>query len=227
MKNNIIIFGASSSIANELIKLYALDKKYKIFTFSKNIINQKASNIYSYKINYNDEGFTRIKEILKNISPSIVFFSNGFLSNNHNHIDKIISINSVIPIKLTNLVLELNLIRCKFIFFGSPASERGRKSNFLYGSAKSLLKKYCEGLRHKYHLINPHLEFYYLIIQPTATKMTSGIDNLKLDDKKKVAKQIIKFIKQKKYTGYLNFKWRFIMFVIKKIPDFLFNKIDI
>ena len=226
MKQNIIFFGASSSIASELIKYYSDDKSNSVYAFSQNKIN--FPNIRNYSLKYDDKSLNRVKDLIKDIDIDIVFISNGFLSNKFEDLDKLYEINSLIPIKLTKLVLDLNPKKCKFVFFDSPSSIRGRKSTFLYGAAKASLKIFCEGLRHKYASTHPNIKFYNPIIHPTISNMTNHIKSkTRMSESGETAKLIVKFIDRNKFYGHLTLKWALIMFIIRIIPNNIFNKINI
>jgi decaprenylphospho-beta-D-erythro-pentofuranosid-2-ulose 2-reductase len=225
MKKNIVIFGASSTISQNIIDLYKKDKA-NIYAFSRSKL--KANGINSFQTNYNEKSFHKIKALFKDIKIDIVFFANGFLSNEVEDVDNIFLINSIIPIKLTDMILSLKPQKCKFIFFNSPSAERGRQSTFLYGAAKKSIDIFCQGMRHKYSQINKDIEFYNIIIHPTLTKMTNHLSNKGIFvDPNSVAKKIIKVLSTKKYHSYLSFKWLLIMFIIKKLPSFIFNKLNI
>ena len=225
MKKNIVIFGASSTISRNIIDIYKKDKA-NIYTFSRSKL--KINGIHSFQTNYNEKSLPKIKSLLKNIRIDIVFFANGFLSNEVEDVDKIFLINSILPIKLTEMILNTNQQNCKFVFFNSPSAERGRKSIFLYGAAKKSIDIFCQGMRHKYSQINKEIEFYNFIIHPTLTKMTNNLSNIGMfADPNTVAKKIIKNLSKKKYHTYLSFKWFLIMFLIKKLPNFIFNKLNI
>ena len=226
MKQNIIFFGASSTIASELIKYYLDDKSNRIYAFSKSKIN--FPKIRSYSLRYDDTSLNKVKNLIKDIDIDIIFISNGFLSNKFKDLNKLYEINSLIPIKLTKLVLDLNPKKCKFVFFDSPSSIRGRKSTFLYGASKASLKIFCEGLRHQYASTHPNIKFYNPIIHPTISNMTNHFkSNTRLSESGETAKLIVKFIGRNKFYGHLTLKWAFIMFIIRIIPNNIFNKINI
>lgn len=110
---------------------------------------------------------------------------------------------------------------------GSVAGERGRKSNYVYGAAKGLVARYAQGLQHRFAgtevkivLINPG---------PTDTPMTAhlAVQGAKLAPVESVAKQIVDGIKAGKTVIYTPGKWRLIMMIIRHLPSFIFNKMDI
>jgi len=110
---------------------------------------------------------------------------------------------------------------------GSVAGDRARKSNYVYGSAKAMVASYFEGLQHRFAGTNVHV----VLIKPgpTDTPMTQNMKGggLKLAPVSDVAKAIVQGIAKNKTTIYVPGKWRLIMAVIKRIPQFIFNKMDV
>lgn len=110
---------------------------------------------------------------------------------------------------------------------GSVAGDRARKSNYVYGSAKAMVASYVEGLQHRFAGTNIHI----VLIKPgpTDTPMTRNMKggSLKLAPVSDVARVIVQGISRRKTTVYVPGKWRLIMGVIKRIPQFIFNKMDI
>ena len=109
----------------------------------------------------------------------------------------------------------------------SVAGERGRKSNYVYGAAKGLITRYAQGLQHR--LANTGVKVVLIKPGPTDTPMTAHLKqtNVKLHNVEKVAQQIVLGIKQGKPSVYAPAKWALIMIVIRQLPRFIFNKMDI
>ena len=107
----------------------------------------------------------------------------------------------------------------------SVAGERGRKSNYVYGAAKSLLTCYVEGLQHRF----ADSKVWVVLIKPgpTATPMTAHIQGRGLANVRAVAKEIVQGIARKKREIYTPAKWKRIMMIIRHLPAFIFNKINI
>ncbi len=109
----------------------------------------------------------------------------------------------------------------------SVAGDRGRKSNYIYGSSKAALSAYLSGLRNRLSSANVQV----LTVKPgfVNTKMTAGIDlpgalTVQPDD---VAKAIIKAHKRNRNVIYVHWIWRWIMLVIRGIPEFIFKRTSI
>ena len=109
----------------------------------------------------------------------------------------------------------------------SVAGERGRKSNYIYGSAKAALTAYLSGLRNRLYSSQVHV----LTVKPgfVATKMTEGMD---LPDKLTaqpdyVAAAIYSAQQKNKNVLYTKWIWRWVMLVIKMIPEWKFKGMSI
>ena len=108
----------------------------------------------------------------------------------------------------------------------SVAGERGRKSIHIYGSAKAALTAYCAGLRGQ---LLPH-GVHLCTVKPGVvdTPMTAHIKKGALTAKPQaVAADIIKGMEQRRDVIYLPFFWRWIMAIIRCIPEPIFKKMSI
>jgi decaprenylphospho-beta-D-erythro-pentofuranosid-2-ulose 2-reductase len=108
----------------------------------------------------------------------------------------------------------------------SVAGDRGRQSNYMYGSAKGALSLYLQGLRNRLAKSGVNV----LTVKPgfVDTKMTFGQEGLFLVAKpERVAKDIIKAIRKNKSILYTPFFWRWIMLIIKSIPEKIFKRLSL
>jgi short-subunit dehydrogenase len=106
----------------------------------------------------------------------------------------------------------------------SVAGDRGRASNYIYGSAKAAFTAYLSGLRHRLFVSGVHV----LTVKPgfVKTKMTQGMDlpTRLLASPEAVAATIYKAVIRRKDTVYAKPVWRYIMAIIVHIPEFIFKK---
>lgn len=109
---------------------------------------------------------------------------------------------------------------------GSVAGDRGRKSNYVYGSAKGLVTRYAQGLQHRF--AETRVRVVLIKPGPTATPMTGHLKGKgpKMASVIDVATDIFKGVEAGKNVIYTPGKWRLIMLIIKHIPPFIFNKIN-
>jgi short-subunit dehydrogenase len=106
----------------------------------------------------------------------------------------------------------------------SVAGERGRQSNYHYGSAKAGFTAYLSGLRNRLF----HEGVHVVTVQPgfTYTRMT---ENLKLPKPltghpAEVANAVYAAVQKKKNVIYVKWMWRWIMLIIRCIPEGIFKK---
>jgi len=108
----------------------------------------------------------------------------------------------------------------------SVAGDRGRASNYLYGSAKAAVSAYLSGLGQ--HLRSKGINV--LTIKPgfVDTPMTATFKKGALWAKPdQIASGILRAIDNKSAIAYLPRFWWAIMFVIKSIPEFVFRRIKL
>ena len=110
---------------------------------------------------------------------------------------------------------------------GSVAGDRGRKSNYVYGSAKGLVARYAQGLQHR--LSATAVRVTLIKPGPTDTPMTasSKAAGSKLASVDEVAAAIVRGIAEGRATVYAPAKWAVIMMVIRHLPSFVFNRMNI
>jgi decaprenylphospho-beta-D-erythro-pentofuranosid-2-ulose 2-reductase len=108
----------------------------------------------------------------------------------------------------------------------SVAGDRGRKSNYLYGSSKAGLSAFLGGLRNRVDREGVHV----LTIKPgpTRTAMTAAMPKSeKFADVDSVAESIVSAIDKRKDVLYVPFQWQPIMFIIRNIPERIFKKLNL
>jgi len=108
----------------------------------------------------------------------------------------------------------------------SVAGDRGRASNYLYGSAKAAVTAYLSGLGQRLRPTGVNV----LTIKPgfVDTPMTASFRKSPLWAKPDgVANGIVRAIGRRKAVAYLPAFWWAIMLVIKSIPEFVFRRIKL
>jgi short-subunit dehydrogenase len=114
----------------------------------------------------------------------------------------------------------------QIIGISSVAGERGRKTIYIYGSAKSAFTSLMSGLRGR---LAPH-NIHVMTVKPglIETPMTSHLPKSPLFISSTSAANIIyKGMINRKDSIYVPFYWRFIMRIIKDLPEFIFKKLSI
>jgi decaprenylphospho-beta-D-erythro-pentofuranosid-2-ulose 2-reductase len=108
----------------------------------------------------------------------------------------------------------------------SVAGDRGRQSNYVYGSAKAMVSAFASGLRQRLSKQGVHV----VTIKPgfVDTPMTAALKKGALWAKPEaVAKDISRAIDKGRTVVYTPGFWRLIMLIIKHIPEMIFVKISL
>jgi decaprenylphospho-beta-D-erythro-pentofuranosid-2-ulose 2-reductase len=110
---------------------------------------------------------------------------------------------------------------------GSVAGDRGRKSNYIYGAAKGLVTRYAQGLQHR--LARTGVRVVLIKPGPTDTPMTAHLkaQGSKLADVSDVARTIVRGLRLGRPTIYAPARWAVVMAVVRHLPSFIFNQMDI
>lgn len=106
----------------------------------------------------------------------------------------------------------------------SVAGDRGRMSNYVYGSAKGGLSRFLQGMRHRLAATGVRV----VDIKPgfVDTPMTAHIERkgLLFATPERVAKGIVKAMARGQHVVYLPGFWRLILTVVRLTPHFIFHK---
>ncbi len=108
----------------------------------------------------------------------------------------------------------------------SVAGDRGRQSNYIYGSAKGALSVFLQGLRNR---LAPR-GVSVTTIKPgfIDTPMTADIKKGPLfASAELVGTRVHKAMKRGDSVVYTPFFWRFIMLIIIHIPEFIFKRLKL
>jgi len=113
------------------------------------------------------------------------------------------------------------------IGISSVAGDRGRGSNFVYGSAKAGLTAFLSGLRNRLSRTGIHV----MTVKPgfVATSMTAGMKLPPLLTAKpdEVARAILKAHRARRNIVYVKPVWRLIMTIIAMIPEPIFKRLSL
>jgi short-subunit dehydrogenase len=141
----------------------------------------------------------------------------------------------IIDTNYTGCVSVLNVIANDFerrkkgfiIGISSTAGDRGRKSNYCYGSAKAAFSTYLSGLRNRLYSSGVRV----LTVKPgfVRTMMTEGmrLPPLLTARPDEVAKDIVRAQEKDRDVLYTKWFWKWIMLVIKALPEAIFKKTNL
>ena len=107
----------------------------------------------------------------------------------------------------------------------SVAGDRGRRSNYVYGSAKGALSLFLQGLRSRLHPAG--VRVITIKPGPVQTAMTDHMPNsARFADPKRVARDIVRALEHRSpdilYTPKI---WRYVMTAVRQIPETIFKRL--
>jgi short-subunit dehydrogenase len=108
----------------------------------------------------------------------------------------------------------------------SVAGDRGRQSNYVYGAAKGALNLYLQGLRNRLFPAGVRV----ITVKPgfVDTAMTFGLPGLFLvASPADVGESIVKSLERRADVIYVPWFWRYIMLIIKSIPETVFKRLKL
>jgi short-subunit dehydrogenase len=128
---------------------------------------------------------------------------------------------------LTSIAVRFEQRRAGSIaVISSVAGDRGRQSNYVYGSSKALVTAFLSGLRQRLYKSGVAV----ITIEPgfVDTPMTAALRKGFLWAKpQQVAAGIVRAIDRSRAVVYLPGFWRPIMFIIRAIPETLFRRLSL
>ena len=244
MSKNVLILGATSDMA------LALSRKFGSHGYSLTLAARSTERLMptqsDLQIRYNvpvdivhfdalDVGSHQAFYTSLKSKPDVVICVFGLLGDQQKAQQdwqsclEILFSNYVGAVSILNVVANDMETRRSGVIVGisSVAGERGRQSNYFYGSAKAGFTAYLSGLRNRLTRSNVHV----VTVKPGFVK-TRMIENMKTPgpltaDPKDVAEDIYQAVLKKKDTIYTKSIWRPLMYVIKSIPEGIFKKLKL
>ena len=244
MKPNrfVLILGANSDIAKALAKIMAQDG-WNLYLASRRLepLRRLASDltirygITAHALYFDALDYQAHQSFYDGLEPKpeVVVLSFGYLGcqkeaqKDFDQARKIIEINFLGAVSILEIVARDFEKRQKGVIIGlsSVAGDRGRASNYIYGSSKAAFSAYLQGLRQRLYPSGVHV----LTVKPgfVATKMTRDLDLPKplVAAPEKVARKIYQAFKTHKDILYTPFYWHFIMGLIKAVPERVFKRL--
>jgi len=240
-----IVLGSTSEVAQAFVEkaLQEGEKFEKIYLVTSNReTTERFARHIDVKFFQQSEviELDLMKEIdynrLDSVHSQLLFCAAGYLGEgseeglyDNRNTERIISIN------YSRLVPVINHFAHKFesrrsgtiIGLSSVAGDRGRQSNFIYGSAKAAFTAYLSGLRNYLFEKKVHV----MTVKPgfMATKMTEGmpLNPALTATPKQAAAHIFKAYKSRRNITYVLPVWAVIMMIIRNIPEFIFKKLKL
>jgi decaprenylphospho-beta-D-erythro-pentofuranosid-2-ulose 2-reductase len=238
---SVLILGASSDIGAAIARKFAAEK-FNVQLAARNP-DQLLPLQSDIRIRYGVECSLHKFDVLDfaghpvffkslNPTPDITICVVGYMNDNEKVIAdpaetlKTIHTNYTGPVSILNIVAADYAAKQRGIIVGisSVAGERGRQSNYIYGSAKAGFTAFLSGLRNKMF----HNKVHVMTVLPgfVYTKMTEHLQlpALLTAQPSDVANAIFDGTSKKKNIIYVKWFWRWIMLIITSVPEFIFKK---
>ena len=242
----ILILGATSAIAEKLTQAFAAKgdslylvarNKERLTIIADDLQVRNDSDVYTHSLDLTDTG--QHETLLQSAESKmggldIVMIAYGTLSDQKESESSFKTTLSELNINCLSVISicthAANLFEAKgsgcIAVISSVAGDRGRQSNYVYGTAKGALSIFLQGLRNRLDRKGVHV----LTIKPgfVDTPMTKDFKKgLLWVGPETIAKGIVRAIDKRKDVVYLPFFWRYIMLIIKLIPERIFKKLSL
>ena len=242
----ILIFGATSTIAHETAKLLTgqgasfflvgrQEARLKILADDLKVRGAARTAYAAADLNDFDQHAILIQEAERYLlGLDLVLIAHGTLNNQHAcerdyaATEQALQTNflSVVSL-LTHLAnrLEQQKGGC-LVVISSVAGDCGRRSNYIYGTAKGAVSLFLQGLRSRLH--PQGVRVITIKPGPVDTPMTAHLAKTALFvGPDTVAKGIIRAINQGHDVSYVPAFWRVIMFVLNAIPECWLKRLNL
>lgn len=242
----ILIIGATSAIAEATARLWA-NKGHRLYLMARNkerldaiaadllIRGAESTQVGLFDVNDFDRHEEAIDTAIQSLDGvDLVLIAHGTLGNQqaceHDFTlaHKELNTNAISVISLlTHLANRLEAQKGGVIaVISSVAGDRGRQSNYIYGTAKGAVTIFLQGLRQRLYKSGAHV----LTIKPgfVDTPMTRDFKKgLLWASPDSIAKSIDTAWEHRTNVAYTPWFWRFIMLIIRIIPEFIFKKLSL
>ena len=242
----ILIIGATSAIAEHCARIWATRgdalhlvarNEQHVQTIAADLKVRGSPKVTTYCADLND--MNKHEELLNSADDSlssvdIVLIAHGTLSNQKSCQLSVHETLAEIQTNALSTISLLTLIANRFeatqrgtiCVISSVAGDRGRASNYVYGSAKAMVTAFTSGLRQRLYKSNVSV----VTIKPgfVDTPMTSELKKGILWAKPNIVSAlIVKAIDKNKAEIYVPLFWFGVLIIIKNIPNFMFKKLDL
>lgn len=240
---NVLILGASSDLAQALADQFAA-KSFDLILAARNskrlepvksdlsIRFRAKVSLLEFDVMEHESHVSFYNQI--NPKPDFVICAFGYVGEHKSAMENWEESNRILVTNFSGAVSILNIVANDFerrktgmiVGISSVAGERGRQSNYMYGSAKAGFTTYLSGLRNRLYKSNVHV----LTVKPgfMQTKMlklpTPGFLTVGPD---KAAMIIISAITKKRNVVYVYPIWQWIMLFIRNIPEAIFKRMSL
>lgn len=240
---NVVIVGATSAIAEALARRLAVRGDVLLLTGRDTarlaaiaddlrVRGAKAVHVATLDVNRLDEHARFVDHAWRTLGRiDVILIAHGTLPDQKaceaSAARTIEEINTNFVSTISLLTLLANALQAQGVgtiaVVTSVAGDRGRKSNYVYGTAKGGVSRFLEGLRHRLHPFGVKV----VDIKPgfVDTPMTAAFRKGALwATPKRVARDIERSLNRGDAVLYTPWFWRWIMLLVRLLPNVLFHR---
>lgn len=237
---NLLVLGGSSDIGLAVAEELARRHGARVTLASRNLqrLERLARDIElrhqvtAEALYFDARDFAAHEQFYRNLpaAPDVVLAAFGVMHEQQQAQQDFTLAREMIETNFTGLASILELVAADFeskgrgviIGIASVAGLRGRRSNYLYGASKAGCIAYLAGLRHRLHGAGVQV----LTVLPgfVHTRMTEGLDlppSLTATPQQ-VASEVVRAMNKGQSVIYCKAVWRYIMWLIRLMPERLF-----
>ncbi len=242
MSRRVLILGANSDMALALARILAKMEKTDLYLASRrlDVLTKKAKDlelrfeVKAAALAFEATDYASHTGFYDRLDPKPdgVMLAFGFLGDQKKAQTDFSEARKIIEANLLGAISILEIVAADFekrghgfiIALSSVAGLRGRASNYIYGAAKGGLSVYLSGLRNR--LAKRNVQVLTVLPGFVRTKMTEGMDlNEKLlAEPEEAAADIYRALRQGRDVVYTKGLWRWIMLLIRLLPEGVFKK---
>lgn len=242
----ILVLGATSGIAEATCRIWAAEGA-RLFLVARNgnKLAAVAADLKTRGASYVDTAVADLDDTTQHATllahainslagMDVAYLAHGILGEQlqgeqeFGHAAQILHTNFIAPVSLLTWLANYCVPRHTGVIavLSSVAGDRGRKSNYVYGSSKAGLSAFLGGLRNR--IDREGVTVLTIKPGPTKTAMTATMPKSeKFADPDAVAKSIVAAIAAKRDQLYVPFIWAPIMLIIRNIPERVFKKLNL
>lgn len=247
-RKHIVIIGATSSIAEHCARLWVHDQPVTMTLVGRSAqrlgrvaqdlgVRSPESELETVQARFQDPAAIRttVDRIARKGRVDTVLIAHGTLpdqptcQNDTQNCGEALQVNGISPVLYAEAFAKymISAGQGTIVLISSVAGDRGRKSNYVYGAAKSLVTRYAQGMQHRF--AGTAINIVLVKPGPTDTPMTANLKakGAALAPVEDIAQYIVQGAAKGKPTVYAPGKWFLVMMMLRHLPAFVFNKLDI
>ena len=237
----VLVLGATSAIAQQISRLYAA-RHASLFLVARNRerlsavaddLRVRGATVETAVADLDDPSLHA--DLIARAAPlDIVLLAHGVLGDPQLTVrdaraaDEVLGTNLLAPVSLLTpaaRLMEEQRSGC-LVALSSVAGDRGRASNPVYGASKAGLSAFLSGLRNRLYRTGVRV----VTVKPgfVDTPMTAHVPkNPLFASPERVARDVVRAVDRHRDVVYTPWWWRFVMLIVRLIPERIFKRLSL